>query len=33
MTKIQNLKPLGHLKKVESQTRFGHWILDFVIYL
>ncbi len=33
ITKIQNLKPLGHLKKVASQTCFGHWILEFEIYL
>jgi hypothetical protein len=33
MTEIQNPKPLHHLKLGEFQTCFGHWILEFVIYL
>ena len=33
MTKIRNPKPLHHLKIREFQTCFGHWILEFVIYL
>jgi hypothetical protein len=30
---FQNPKPLHHLKIREFQTCFGHWILEFVIYL
>jgi hypothetical protein len=33
MTEIRNPKPLHHLKIREFQTCFGHWILEFVIYL
>ena len=33
MTEIRNPKPLHHLKIGEFQTCFGHWILEFVIYL
>jgi hypothetical protein len=30
---FRNPKPLHHLKIRELQTCFGHWILEFVIYL
>ena len=33
MTEIQNPKPLHHLRIREFQTCFGHWTLEFVIYL
>ena len=33
ITEIQNLKLLGHLKKVTLQTCCGLWILGFGIYL
>jgi hypothetical protein len=33
MTEIRNPKLLHHLKRREFQTCFGHWILEFVIYL
>jgi hypothetical protein len=33
MTEIRNPKLLHHLKIGDFQRCFGHWILEFVIYL